>query len=103
MDRKVGQIIARGDAGGSAGFISAAIVKPDILAKHFMSILKQARLPGFRLYLRHTAATMPLAAGMSPNVVSQPPGHASTTFIDTSAHVLAHMQDEAVARIEQRS
>ena len=40
-------------------------------------------------------------AGVSPKVVSEQLGHASTAFtFDTYAHVLLHMQDEAAARIE---
>ncbi len=59
-------------------------------------------LPRIRLYdLRHSAATIALAAGVSPKVVSEQLGHASTAFtLDTYAHVLPHMQDEAAARVE---
>lgn len=72
------------------------------LAKHFRSILDLAGLPRIRLYdLRHSAATIALAAGVSPKVVSEQLGHASTAFtLDTYAHVLPHMQDEAAARVE---
>jgi len=44
-----------------------------------------------RLYdLRHSAAT-----------IAEQLGHASTAFtLDTYAHVLPHMQDEAAARVE---
>ena len=74
----------------------------DYLGKHFRSILDLAGLPRIRLYdLRHSAATIALAAGVSPKVVSEQLGHASTAFtLDTYAHVLPHMQDEAVARVE---
>jgi integrase len=77
-------------------------INADYLAKHFKSILELAGLPRLRLYdLRHTAATIALAVGVSPKVVSEQLGHASTAFtLDTYAHVLPHMQDEAVARIE---
>jgi integrase len=77
-------------------------INADSLAKRFKSILKQAGLPLLRLYdLRHTAATIALAVGVSPKVVSEQLGHASTAFtLDTYAHVLPHMQDEAVARME---
>ena len=77
-------------------------INADNLAKHFKSILNLAGLPRVRLYdLRHTAATIALAAGVSPKVVSEQLGHASTAFtLDTYARVLPHMQDEAVARIE---
>jgi hypothetical protein len=77
-------------------------ISADYLAKHFKSILDLAGLPRIRLYdLRHSAATIALAAGVSPKVVSEQLGHASTAFtLDTYAHVLPHMQDEAAARIE---
>jgi integrase len=77
-------------------------INSDYLAKHFRSILDLAGLPRMRLYdLRHSAATIALAVGVSPKVVSEQLGHASTAFtLDTYAHVLPHMQDEAAARVE---
>jgi hypothetical protein len=62
----------------------------DSLAKHFKCILEMAGLPPIRLYdLRHTAATLSLAAGVSPKAVSEQLGHASAAFtFDTYAHVL---------------
>ena len=74
----------------------------DYLAKHFRSMLALAGLPRIRLYdLRHSAATIALAAGVSPKVVSEQLGHASTAFtLDTYSHVLPHMQDEAAAKLE---
>jgi integrase len=77
-------------------------INADSLAKHFRSMLDLAGVPRLRLYdLRHSAATLALAAGVSPKVVSEQLGHASTAFtLDTYAHVLPHMQDEAAARVE---
>jgi integrase len=77
-------------------------ISADYLAKHFRSILDLAGVPRLRLYdLRHSAATIALAAGVSPKIVSEQLGHASTVFtLDTYAHVLPHMQDEAAARVE---
>ena len=77
-------------------------INADHLAKHFRSILDLAGLPRIRLYdLPHSAATIALAPGVSPKVVSEQLGHASTAFtLDTYAHVLPHMQDEAAARVE---
>jgi integrase len=77
-------------------------INADCLAKHFRSILDLAGLPRIRLYdLRPSAATIALAAEVSPKVVSEQLGHASTAFtLDTYAHVLPHMQDEAAARVE---
>jgi integrase len=77
-------------------------INADHLARQFRSILDAAGVPRIRLYdLRHSAATIALAAGVSPKVVSEQLGHASTAFtLDTYAHVLPHMQDEAAARVE---
>ena len=77
-------------------------INAEYLAKQFKSILDLAGVPRMRLYdLRHSAATIALAAGVSPKVVSEQLGHASTAFtLDTYAHVLPHMQDEAAARVE---
>src|SRR5438445_2039594 len=48
-------------------------IHADYLAKHFKMILELAGLPRIRLYdLRHSAATIALAAGVSPKVVSDP-------------------------------
>jgi integrase len=82
--------------------VSGHPMNADCLAKHFRSIIRMAGLPRIRLYdLRHTAATLALAAGVSPKVVSEQLGHASTAFtLDTYAHVLPHMQDEAAAKVE---
>jgi hypothetical protein len=47
-------------------------INADHLAKHFRSMLDLAGLPRLRLYdLRHSAATIALAAGVSPKVVSE--------------------------------
>jgi len=72
------------------------------LAKIFTSILRQTGLPIIRLYdLRHTGATLALAAGVPPKVVSEQLGHASAAFtLDIYSHVLPHMQDDAAAKVE---
>ncbi len=82
--------------------VSGHPINSDYLAKQFKCILEFARLPRIRLYgLRHTAATLALAAGVPPKVVSEQLGHASAAFtLDTYAHVLPHMQDEAAAKVE---
>jgi len=77
-------------------------IHSDRLAKEFKSILEQAGLPLIRLYdLRHTGATLALAAGVPPKVVSEQLGHASAAFtLDIYSHVLPHMQEEAAAKVE---
>ena len=51
-------------------------INANYLAKQFRSILDLAGVPRMRLYdLRHSAATIALAAGVSPKVVSEQLGH----------------------------
>jgi integrase len=77
-------------------------VYTDKLAKMFKSVLRKTGLPAIRLYdLRHTGATLALAAGVPPKVVSEQLGHASAAFIlDIYSHVLPHMQEEAAVKVE---
>jgi integrase len=73
-----------------------------LVERHFKPLLVSAGLPNIRLYdLRHTAATLALAAGVSPKVVSEQLGHASVAFtLEVYSHVLPHMQDEAAMKVE---
>ncbi len=73
-----------------------------LVERHFRPLLVSAGLPNIRLYdLRHTAATLALAAGVSPKVVSEQLGHASVAFtLEVYSHVLPHKQDEAAMKVE---
>ena len=76
----------------------------NLAQRHFKAILKAAGLQSaLRLYdLRHTSATLLLAAGEHPKVVSERLGHASITLtLDTYSHVLPTMQQQAAERLEQ--
>ena len=56
-------------------------MKQNLFVRYFKPLLESAGLPNIRLYdLRHTAATLALAAGVSPKVVSEQLGHASAAF-----------------------
>jgi integrase len=79
-----------------------ALNERNLVLRNFQSILERAKLPRIRLYdLRHTAATLALAAGVPAKVVSEQLGHASVAFtLDTYSHVLPHMQDAAAAQVE---
>ena len=70
--------------------------------RYFKKILQDVKLPNIRLYdLRHTHATLLLLAGENPKVVSERLGHASVAFtLDTYAHVLPSMQEQATERLE---
>jgi hypothetical protein len=57
--------------------------------------VKRAGVPRIRLHqLRHTHASLLLAAGVNPKVVSERLGHSSFT-LDTYAHVMPGMQPDA--------
>jgi integrase len=79
-----------------------ALNERNLVLRNFQDILERAKLPRIRLYdLRHTAATLALAAGVPAKVVSEQLGHASVAFtLDTYSHVLPHMQDAAAAQVE---
>ena len=79
------------------------IMMRNLLRRHFKPILKRAKLPDtFRLYdLRHSCATLLLAANEHPKVVSERLGHASVTLtLDTYSHVLPTMQQAATEKLE---
>ncbi|MDQ3257106.1 MAG: site-specific integrase [Acidobacteriota bacterium] len=75
----------------------------NILRRHFKPTLKRAKLSeSFRLYdLRHSCATLLLAANEHPKVVSERLGHASIILtLDTYSHVLPSMQQAASEKLE---
>ena len=75
----------------------------NLALRHLKPILKRAELPEtIRLYdFRHTCATLLLADGEHPKVVSERLGHAGIALtLDTYAHVLPGMQEQATKRLE---
>jgi len=75
----------------------------NLTRRHFQPILKRAGLPMIRLYdLRHSCATLLLAAGEHAKVVSERLGHASITLtLDTYSHVLPTMQQSATEKLQR--
>ncbi|MGI8746643.1 MAG: tyrosine-type recombinase/integrase [Bryobacteraceae bacterium] len=71
--------------------------------REFRRLLEAAGIRPIRLYdLRHTAATLAVAAGVSVKVISDQLGHASISFtLQRYSHVLPSIQDEAAARVER--
>jgi integrase len=69
----------------------------------FRRLLTAAGIRSIRLYdLRHTAATLAVAAGVSVKVISDQLGHASISFtLERYSHVLPSIQDEAAAKVER--
>ena len=79
------------------------LIRLNVVQKHFKPILKRAKLPDtLRLYdLRHTCATLLLAANENPKVVSERLSHASITLtMDTYSYVIPHMQEGATDKLE---
>ncbi len=71
--------------------------------RHFKPLLERAKLEDIRTYdLRHSCATLLLAAGENPKVVSERLGHASIVLtLDTYSHVLPSMQQAASDKLEK--
>ncbi len=75
----------------------------NLTVRHFKPLLAAYYpLPDIRLYdLRHTHASLALAAGVAVHVVSARLGHASAKMtLDVYAHVLTGQDEDAVARME---
>ena len=74
---------------------------PEFVSKRFRRASKKAGLPSIRLHdLRHTYATVALAAGIHPKIVSERLGHANIGItLDTYSHCLPGLSEEAAARV----
>ena len=86
-------------------FVSASDLplKQRVVKREFRRLLAAAGIRPIRLYdLRHTAATLGIAAGVSVKVISDQLGHASISFtLERYSHVLPSIQDEAAAKVER--
>ena len=67
--------------------------------------VREAGLPAIRFHdLRHTHATLALAAGVHPKVVSERLGHATVAItLDTYSHAIPAMQEDAAAKLRRYS
>ncbi len=76
-------------------------IHPDRLFRAFRRLAARAGLPPIRLHdLRHTYASVALAAGVHPKVVSERLGHASVSFtLDVYSHLLPTIQREAAQQV----
>jgi len=73
------------------------------VARTLESVLKRAALPPIRFHdLRHSHATMLLAAGENPRVVQERLGHAQISLtLQTYSHVLPDLQRQAAEKIDR--
>ena len=79
------------------------LMRRNLVRRHFKPILKRAGLhESIRLYdLRHSCATLLLAANENPKVVGERLGHASIRMtMDVYSHVLPSMQRAASDKLE---
>jgi len=82
---------------------SGTPLRQKVVKREFRRLLSRAGIRPVRLYdLRHTAATLGVAAGVSVKVISDQLGHASISFtLERYSHVLPSIQDEAAAKVER--
>ena len=71
---------------------------PQEVTKAFTGFVREHNLPHLTLHgLRHANATLQMAAGVNPKVVSEGLGHSNISItLDLYSHVLPHMQQHAV-------
>ncbi len=74
---------------------------PEAMTKAFVRLVARSGLPPIRLHdLRHTHATLALAAGIHPKIVQQRLGHADVALtMNVYSHVLPAMQADAAEQI----
>lgn len=72
------------------------------LDNHWYKLLKKSGLPVIRFHdLRHTFASLMLAAGVSPKTLVKIIGHATIAFLlDTYAHVYKEQENDAANRYQ---
>jgi hypothetical protein len=76
-------------------------VHPDYFSQTFDRTVKRVGLPRIRLHdLRHTHATLGLAAGVHVKVISDRLGHATTSFTqDIYMHAIPALEEDAADQI----
>jgi integrase len=74
---------------------------PQSVSRSFDRAISTAKLPRIRLHdLRHTHASLALAAGINPKVISERLGHATVSItLDTYSHAIPALQEEAAELI----
>jgi integrase len=73
-----------------------------VTTREFGPLLRRAELPPIRFHdLRHTFATLQLAAGTNPKIVSEVLGHKDVAItLDRYSHAMPTMQAEAMGRLD---
>jgi Phage integrase family len=76
-------------------------LRPEYVTRHFQALAKKAGLPAIRLHdVRHTNASLALAAGIDIKVVSDRLGHSTMAVTaDLYTHVVPSLGRDAAKRI----
>jgi integrase len=85
----------------SSAWADGSHLDPDVVSLAFERLVRQSGLPRIRFYdLRHTHATLGLAAHIHPKVMSERLGHSSITItLDLYSHAIPALGAEAADRI----
>lgn len=72
-------------------------LRPDTVTRRFGDLARAAKVPAIRVHdLRHSYATIALAAGTHPKIVADRLGHATVGItLDTYSHVLPSIEKQA--------
>jgi integrase len=103
--RQADERAAAGEAWSEEGYVfgreNGMALQPFAVSQAFRKHVRAACLPKIRLHdLRHTYATLALATGINPRIVSGRLGHATVALtLDVYAHVLPQQDREAADRI----
>jgi integrase len=78
-------------------------VSPETVSRRFADFVRRHGLPKMRFHdLRHAHATLMLAQGVHPKVVSERLGHSSIAItLDTYSHVIPALQHEAAGVLDE--
>jgi len=76
-------------------------IDPRAVTAAFHKLTDDSELPSIRYHdLRHTAATLLLAQGVSPRTIMETLGHSQISLtLDTYSHVLPALKQEAADRM----
>jgi integrase len=103
--RQLEDRMAWGEAWTDTGLVftreDGTALHPQTALWHLRKLSRAAGVPEVRLHdLRHTHATLGLAAGVPPKVMQERLGHSSVQItLDLYSHVVPGMQADAAARI----
>lgn len=73
----------------------------DVISHQFGVAVRKAKVTAIRFHdLRHTHATLGLAAGIHPKVMQERLGHSSIAItLDRYSHVIPSMQEDAASKV----